>query len=215
MGTQTSTKLDRRRREIAASYRKQGYRVTAPSVADALPSFLRDCHPDLIAEKEGDRVVIEVKPSHALKGANDLIELADRVAAEPGWRLELVTVRSEPEYRELLAPEWLEHMLHAPSPGTEVGYRCIYLGEVLAYLIRGMASVNNIRLRDKTTLHLARELVYAGAFDQDLLDRIEDAFAWQDQMMRRTPAPRSASQQAAELEQLCRDLHVQVQDPED
>jgi hypothetical protein len=190
--------------------------VTAPSVAEALPPFLHDCHPDLIAEKEGDRVVIEIKPSHALKGANDLIELADRVAAEPGWRLELVTVASEPDNRDLLAPDWLERMLLAPSAGTEIVYRCIYLGQVLAYLIQGMALGNNIRVRDKTERHLARELVYAGALDQDLLDRIEGALAWRDQVMHRMPVSRSATQQAAELEQLCRDLHhMQAQRIED
>ena len=213
MGTQTDIKVDRRLRQIASSYRKQGYRVIVPAGADALPPFLHDCHPDVIAEKEGDRVVIEVKASRALKGSNDLVELADKVAAEAGWRLELVTVGTDPDYADLLAPDWLERMLRAAAPGTEITYRCIYLGEVLSYLIRGFAAVNNIRIRDKTTLHLARELVYRGVLDQDTLDRIEDAIDWQDRLMRRMPPTRSAVEQAAETEQLCRDIYAQSQTP--
>jgi hypothetical protein len=214
MGTQTDIKVDRRRRQIASSYRKQGYRVIAPSDAAVLPAFLNDCHPDLIAEKEGDRVVIEVKPSRALKGANDLVELAERVAAEPGWRLELVTVHTEPDYSEFLAPDWLERMLRPSAPGTEMDRHCIYLGEVLAALIRGAASINHIRVRDKTALHLARELVYAGVLDQDILDRVTDAIDWQEQIMRLMPMVRSAAVQAAELEKLCRDLSAQARTPE-
>lgn len=214
MGTQTDVKVERRVRQIASSYRKQGYRVVAPSSADTLPPFLHDCHPDLIAEKEGDRVVIEVKASRALKGSNDLVELADKVAGEAGWRLELVTVGGDPDYAEVLARDWLERMLRAPDPGTEISYRCVYLGEILAYLIRGIASVNNIRIRAKTALHLAHELVYKGFLDQDILDRIEDAIDWQDRLMRGMPQAVPAAAQAAELEKLCRDLHAQSHNSE-
>ena len=215
MATQTKTKVDRRRREIAASYRKQGYRVTMPSAPESMPPFLHDCHPDLIAEKEGDRVVIEVKPANALKGANDLIELADRVAAQPGWRLELVTVRAEPDYTQFLTSDWANAMLRPPPPGTDMARECVYRSEVLACLVRGIASANNIRTGDKTILHIARELVYRGLLDQDLLERVEDAIAWQDHMMRRIPVSLPADRQAAELETLCRDILTHAQHPED
>jgi len=75
MGTQSEVKVDRRRRQIASSYRKQGYRVIVPVDADAMPPFLQDCHPDVIAEKAGDHVVIEVKACRALKGSDGLVEL--------------------------------------------------------------------------------------------------------------------------------------------
>ena len=211
MATHIEIKVDRRRRQIASSYKKQGYRVLFPSGKDILPPFLGDCRPDFIAEKEGDHVIVEVKPSRGLKGANDLVELADRVAAEPGWRLELVTVRSEPDYEAFLTPDWLERMLQPPGAGTDMARECIYLGEILGYIVRGLASASHIRVRDKTNLHLARELVYAGHLDQDLLDRVEDALDWQEQLMRRAPQSRLPAQQALQLTKLCRDLHVQPQ----
>jgi hypothetical protein len=215
MSTQASTQVDRRRRAIAAAYRKQGYQVTRPSMTDALPPFLHDCHPDLIAEKDGDHVVIEVKPSGALKGANDLIELADRVAAQPGWRLELVTVRTEPDYSDVLTLAWLERMLRPPTSDSEMDRHCIYLAEVMACLVRGLASINKLRIQDKSTLHLARELVYLGRLNQDIVDRMEDLLEWQDSLMRQMPMSRPTAQQTAELVKLCRDLHAQAHNPKD
>ena len=215
MGTQTDIKVGRRRRQIAASYRKQGYRVVVPSSAEKLPPFLQDCHPDLIAEKEGDRVVIEVKATRALKGASDLVELAQRVDAEAGWRLELVTVRTDPDFADALTPEWLERMPQPSAPGIEISYRCVYLAEVLAYLVRGTASANNVRIGDKTTINLARELVYRGLLDQDMLDRVEYSLDWQEQLMHRMPQGRRASDQAAELESICRELQALARTPKD
>src|SRR5690349_14437535 len=98
MATACLSPSERTSRRVAASYRKQGYRVVVPVAPDALPVFLRDCQPDLIAERDDDHVVVESKPAGTLKGANDLVDLAERVAAQPGWRLELVTFRDrEPD----------------------------------------------------------------------------------------------------------------------
>jgi hypothetical protein len=214
MAIQSDAAVDRRRRQIAATYRKRGYRVTVPATSGTGPAFLRDFQPDIIAEKDGDHVVIEVKRSRALKGANDLTELAERVAAVPGWRLELVALRGEDDARRVLAPDWLDTMLTPPGPGTDIAHHCVWLGEVLAYLIRGTALLNRIRVRDKTATRLAAELAFAGVIDQDLLDRIEDAFAWRNALMHAMPLPRPASDQAAEIEKICRDLQAQSQNPE-
>lgn len=211
MVTQPDVAIDRRRRQIAATYRKQGYRVTIPASADARPAFPQDFQPDLIAEKEGDHVVIEVKRSRAPRGTNELTELAELVAAAPGWRLELVAVGTEDDAGPVLDAEWLNTMLSPPPPGTDFARHCIWLGEVLEYLLRGIALNNRIRIRDKTARHLAAELAYAGVIDQDLLDRIEDTFAWRNALMHAMPLPRPATDQAAEIERVCRDLGLQIQ----
>jgi REase_AHJR-like len=212
MGTQTGTDVDRRRRQIAASYRKQGYRVTAPTAASALPAFLSDCHPDLIAEKDGDRVVIEVKPARALKGTNDLVKLAERVAAEPGWRLELVALNSQDDDDALLlAPDWLGQML---QPGANDVTSAIYLVEVLTYLLRGVARRNALRLRDKSAERVAHELAFAGVIDETYLARINDILAWRNGLMHGLTVSPSPAEQTAAIKNLCRDLHAQVQNPE-
>jgi REase_AHJR-like len=215
MGTHTGTDIDRRRRQIAASYRKQGYRVTAPTEAGSLPAFLSDCHPDLIAEKNDDRVVIEVKPARALKGTNDLVKLAERVAAEPGWRLELVALTSQDDDDALLlAPDWFGQMLQPVAPGGDDVTGAIYLVEVLTYLLRAIARRNALRLRDKSAERVAHELAFAGVIDETYLARIKDILAWRNGFMHGRPVSPSPAEQTSVIKKLCRDLHAQAQNSE-
>jgi REase_AHJR-like len=211
MTTRSDTAIDRRRKQVASNYRKQGYHVRVPAASDAVPAFLFGCQPDLIAEKDGDQVVIEVKRSDALRQTNDLTELAERVAGVPGWRLEVVVLRSEDEGAEAPAANWLETMLGHRAAGAHAVHHCVYLVEVLDYLVRGIASNNRIRVRDKTVRRLAAELAYAGIIDQDLLDRIGSALAWRDALMHGNTATPSESAMAREIEQICRELQAQSQ----
>src|SRR6185437_499868 len=113
--------------------------------------------PDLVAEREDDHVVVAIKPSRALKGSNDLTELAARVAGQPGWRLELFALGGEEP--GLPSPEWLDTLLLAQS-GQENGgaFRSLYLVQVLAFLVRGTAAQNKLPVRDKSPERIAREL---------------------------------------------------------
>ena len=92
MSTMADAAEKRKLRSIARQYERDGYRVTVPERGGDLPAFLQGFTPDLIAESEGDRVVIELKRSDAVPGSNELRDLAERVSGEPGWRFELVTL---------------------------------------------------------------------------------------------------------------------------
>lgn len=203
--------VDRRRKQVAATYKKDGYRVTVPAAADVVPAFLHGCQPDLIAEKDGDRVVIEVKRSSALRGTNELSELAERVAAAPGWRLEVVALQSDDGIPGVPVADWLEAMLGQRASSAHAFHHAIYLAEVLDCLVRGIALKNHLTVRDKTARRLAAELVYAGVIDQDLLDRIETSLAWRNTVMHGAGAMGPVTDDAAEIERICRDLLVQSQ----
>jgi hypothetical protein len=154
MAAQTQSTGERTLRRVASSYRKQGYRVTSPPPTDALPPFLHDCQPDLIAEREDDHVVVEVKPAGSLKGANDLVELAERVAAQPGWRLELVTFKDKDPDAAVISPQWLQQILEP----TNEALTCAYRIEVVGFLLRAIALRMRLRVRDKSAVGLAHEL---------------------------------------------------------
>ena len=83
----------RKARAIARRYERDGYRVTIPARGEALPGFPEGFAPDLIAESDTDRVVVQIKQSRAVRGANDIEALAEHVAGRPGWRFELVTIK--------------------------------------------------------------------------------------------------------------------------
>lgn len=211
----TDDGLLRRRRQIAARYRKQGYRVIAPSTSTALPAFLGGFRPDLIVERDNDHVVVEVKRSRSLKGTNELTELAERVASVPGWRLELVVMPSgdEPgdEPGETPGREWLARML---APGSDVARHGVYLVEVMAWLIRRIATAHRVsRAGEKTTGSLASELAYKGVIDQGLLDRIDQALTWRNSLMHGSPASYVVQDMAEDVEELCRDLNDKLHAP--
>lgn len=211
MAPRSDAVVEKKRRQVAAGYVQQGYRVMQPG-ADTIPSFLRDCEPDLIAEREDDHVVIEIKPTSALKGSNDLTELAARIAGQPGWRLELVALGREGSDAAVLStPDWLEQMLKRPQTFVDPGldrFYVVYLFEVLDYLINGVAILNKVRVRGKSAQRVAHELAFAGVIEQDVLDRIEVSLVWRDNLMHRQPADRSPEDQAAEIAALCRDIYA-------
>lgn len=83
----------REEREVAATarrYRRDGYKVRRLRAFSERPSFLGDLVPDLIAERDDDKVVIEIKQADKVAGSNDIVEIAELVAAQPGWRFELI-----------------------------------------------------------------------------------------------------------------------------
>jgi hypothetical protein len=78
--------------KVAAEYRANGYTVTTRPDSTTRPSWLHQFEPDLIAVGEHESVIIEVKTTESLRAAAGLRQLADTVAREPGWRLEVVMI---------------------------------------------------------------------------------------------------------------------------
>jgi hypothetical protein len=211
MTTQTQQRVAKARQKVALSYRRQGYRVSVPSKAESLPEFLRDCEPTLVAEREDDRVVVEIKPTEALKGANELVELAERVARQPGWRLELISLgRQEPPELPRGA-DWLDGMRSLTGDVSV----CFYRAALLEMLIRSLALLEGIRVKNRPPLDLVHELGFQGAIDSSLLGRIVAALAWQSDLLHDSTPIRSALEQAAELDALCSAISALQHNSED
>src|SRR5438552_414598 len=75
---------------VADDYRRRGYEVQVQPDANALPEFLLDFQPDLIARKPGESVIVEVKVGTRTSVAEQLRGIAERVNQQPGWRFSLV-----------------------------------------------------------------------------------------------------------------------------
>lgn len=199
MSTQTQQRVAKARQRIASSYRRQGYRVSVPAKAEALPEFLGDCEPTLVAEREDDHVVVEIKPTEALKGANELVELAELVAKQPGWRLELITLGRQEPPEPPRGVDWLDAKLALTKDVAD----CFYRAAILETLIRSLAVIEGIRVKNKPPSNITRELGFLGAIDGDLLNRIVSALSWQSDLLHDSSSIHPAAQQAAELDELC------------
>jgi hypothetical protein len=75
--------------KVAEDYRRRGYDVDVGPSASAIPEFLGDFRPDLIARSPAEAVVIEVKvgTDTSVERLRDVVELVNR---QPGWRFSLV-----------------------------------------------------------------------------------------------------------------------------
>jgi REase_AHJR-like protein len=212
MALPTDAVIEKKRQSVAQEYRRQGYRVTVPERSAALPSFLRDCLPDLI-ERDDDHVAIEIRHSNMLRGSNDLKELAARVATQPGWRFELVTLGNDGNEADVISrPDWLESMLRTPDLATnpdQAYFHVVYLGQVLEFLVRGVALRNGIRIRDRLPRRIANELVFAGIMEQPILDRLEHALSYRDKLLHERVAPENQKEQVHEMTALSRDIYRQ------
>jgi hypothetical protein len=168
-------------RRLAREYRDRGYEVMDASDASAFPPFLHDLHPDLVATRPDDRVVVEIKQAGSLRGSNKLTAMARRVAQEGGWRLEVVTVAPDqssppaPPTRDRL--EELAERIRLAFDRALPEAAFLSAVSVLEELIRDLAAHNGIRQRKRSARLLARELAFRGLLSEQEVKALDDALS--------------------------------------
>lgn len=92
MNTSSAPTEERLLQTVERRYKRRGYNVLRQPRGTDLPRFLSKFQPDMIAYKDQESVVVEVKPRADLSGSQYLAELADAVNAQEGWRFDLAVV---------------------------------------------------------------------------------------------------------------------------
>jgi hypothetical protein len=85
-------------RQYADWYAQQGYQVSVEPASRDLPEFLRTLAPDLIACRNGENTVVEIKTSSPAS-FEKVQHLARALEHRAGWKLQVV-------YIDLPDPEW-------------------------------------------------------------------------------------------------------------
>jgi hypothetical protein len=85
-------------RQYADWYSRQGYQVSVEPSPHELPEFLRTLAPDLIAHRDDENVVVEIKTSSPAS-FEQVQRLARALEHRAGWKLRVV-------YADLPDPEW-------------------------------------------------------------------------------------------------------------
>jgi hypothetical protein len=78
---------------VAEKYRERGYEVLVEPRGSDVPSFLQGFQPDLIARRQGESVVVEVKFGTETSAAERYKDVAEAILAQPGWRFDLVVIK--------------------------------------------------------------------------------------------------------------------------
>lgn len=85
-------------KQYADWYAQRGYQVAVDPSPRDLPEFLRTLAPDLIASRNGENIVVEIKTSSP--GSFEQVQrLARALQHRAGWELQVV-------YADLADPEW-------------------------------------------------------------------------------------------------------------
>jgi REase_AHJR-like len=85
-------------KQYADWYSQQGYQVSIEPPARELPEFLRTLAPDLIARRDSENIVVEIKTSSPAS-LEHVQKLARALEHRAGWALRVV-------YADLPDPEW-------------------------------------------------------------------------------------------------------------
>jgi len=85
-------------RQYADWYARQGYEVSVEPSPRELPEFLRTLAPDIIARRDDENIVVEIKTSSPAS-FEAIQRLARALEHRAGWKLQVV-------YANLVDPEW-------------------------------------------------------------------------------------------------------------
>lgn len=82
--------IERKIREIANDYKDKGYSVNINPTSSQLPAFLKNYQPDIIARREDENVLIEVKTQADRADLKQFENVAEEISNMKNWRLEVV-----------------------------------------------------------------------------------------------------------------------------
>jgi hypothetical protein len=183
---------EKAKKRVAREYRSKGYEIADLAKGGASLEFLRDFDPDLVAIKGEDRVVVEIKEARALRGSNEITELARRVKNE-GWRLEVIALASEdgilshPTGQRLRALSERSRSAFAREL-PDVAF--VYSVSLLEELLRDLATQNGIDALQHSPMLIARELAFQGLLSENAVQTLQEAWAWRNSFVH---GPRGAS----------------------
>jgi uncharacterized protein YutE (UPF0331/DUF86 family) len=215
VGSRSDERL-RRQRSLAQEYRKRGYQVVEQPRGDSLPPFLRGFSPDLIATKDDDCAVVEIKTAESLRGSNEIKELAAAVEPHAGWRFELISLGTDSGAASAqLSEAGLEHLLAAALAAYDSGQKdlsLIYLVSVLDELVQDVAVQHRIKGRDRSARSVIQELAFQGIIDGTTTDVLDQAWDRRKAIVHGRAEGESLSRdEVLRIVEACRELQAAMQ----
>lgn len=212
-----TTAEDRMRARQAATrrYRKLGYEVIANPAGEQLPAFLRRFSPDLVAMRDDDHVVIEIKNREELKGANEFVALAIAVEQHKGWRLELIHLESRRQPVVGMDADALDRLAARTIEVRDAGLQdaaLIYALSVLEELIRDIGAQHGVTGAHLSARAIVRQLAFQGVVGEDAVEVLDRAWQQRDRILHGGTADvRGDASAVTELIATCREMQTAMQ----
>jgi len=168
--------------DVANEYRSRGYEVVLRPTSDQLPAFLQNFHPDLIARKGEEAVVVEVKSRRALAQSPWLREMARLLQGKEGWDFELILVE-EPEKTKVeaersLSKEEILNTLHQAEKLLDAGSgeaSVLVAWSAVEAGLRLLAQSEELEIEQANPVQLIKVLMQEGVISRQDYDLFRDA----------------------------------------
>ncbi len=168
-------------RTVKRRYTRKGYNVLLEPRSEDLPFFLSGFSPDVIAYNDQESVVVEVKSRADLSASKDMIDLANAVNAQKGWRLDLVVVNPrnppllEVDAESLRLPEIVAQLraAHQLAREEQDGAAIVLAYAAAEATLRLVASQQRVQLDDQQPSSILKQLYSVGILsreDHELLE---------------------------------------------
>jgi uncharacterized protein YutE (UPF0331/DUF86 family) len=167
--------------ELARHYRRQGFDVLVRPSQDLLPTFLKGLAPDLVAKKENEGIVVEVKSKATLKESVGLSELARRVGSVPGWRFDLVVVNprwpGSPQGDTPIERSQIDKRLESGRKlsDSDPGAAVVVIWSAIEALLRRVAMLSNVKLPTAAPSTILRDLRLEGILGDQEYEELRQA----------------------------------------
>jgi REase_AHJR-like len=171
--------------QYADWYSHQGYSVLVRPGPRSLPNFLRALAPDLIARRDGENLVVQIKTSSP-ESWDRVQKLSRALERRAGWQLQVV-------YADLKDPEWeppdelpppgelltrLESLQIATTSNSERGIKFLEIWSILEGAARHRLANSDLRPTSRiSSSALIKALLSEGLIEDDQYDVLRRALA--------------------------------------
>lgn len=191
MTTITQSLHEQKIQHTAQQLQESGYRViTEPSKSD-LPFDLGNYVPDLIATKNDQGIIFEIKTSCKRLSIDRLQNLAEQIASHNGWRFVLITLDDESDYVFPLEAKDFPYLQDLESRLSKVDIliqsslfepAILFLWSILELLLRRKAVIENIPIERLPASNLLDHLYSRGEMSMDQFDVFKDFLKLRNQI---------------------------------
>lgn len=210
--TRRSSPEERLVLQVAEEYRQEGYEVLLQPAPSSLPDFLRGYQPDLLARRDDESVIVEVKFGLATSQRDRFRDLARAVNGQPRWRFELV-VRNAPPVPEPHMPADERPSLTRPDAARAIAdaedlvgsgrpeAALLWAWSAAEATLRLLASAEDVSPRRHDPAYLLKQLALEGEIHREDYEILMRSFR-----VRNAVAHGFRPEEGLELERLVRDL---------
>lgn len=206
--------------KLAEEYRSGGYDVVFQPSSDKLPNFLQGYRPDLLARRNGESIVIEVKSRANLDTSTiQYLRAIDQSLDEhSGWRLKLVMADSqnfvlpdevESSFQEEEIASQLRSVKDFASQHPQSAF--LYAWSLTEAACRLVIHHEGIGLKQATPRYLIKQLMTEGVISNSDYQLLENALALRNAVAHgyksRSVTEHSVNELVSVAEQLLNDLH--------